>query len=149
MNCDDYQKNFSKLMDNELGEEECASVFTHMGTCPTCREFFRTSMLIQSELDELRIPEPKGLANLRSLSNKTIPTRWRPFAFVQRFRDTRIPLSFATAAIIVAMAGTLAATSLWNRSEITSAQPSERDVYIHMLPAEEVQPRMNQTTQHR
>jgi predicted anti-sigma-YlaC factor YlaD len=133
MSCDDYQKDFSKLMDNELGEEACALLFTHMGTCSTCREFFRTSMLIQSELDELRVPEPRGLSGF-NFERAGKPARTRDFlSFVRKFRDTRIPLSFATAAIVVAMAGTIAVSSLWFQTSREPVQHSEKTVYSYLL----------------
>ncbi|HTP13974.1 MAG TPA: zf-HC2 domain-containing protein, partial [Bacteroidota bacterium] len=85
MNCDDYQRDFSRLMDNELGEEECASLFTHMGTCSTCREFFRTSMLIQSDLDTLSVPEPIGLSGINVVMPEKPGLRSKSLSFVRRF----------------------------------------------------------------
>jgi hypothetical protein len=140
MNCDDYQKNFSKLMDNELSEAYCATLFTHMGTCPICREFFRTSMQIQSALDEIRVPEPNGLAALRPFGAQVpVQARLAPSLF-QRLRETKISLSFAAAAVVLVMAGTLALSSLWMRPYEIKPQPAERIVYSFLLPPVNVEP---------
>lgn len=149
MNCDDYQRNFSKLMDNELGEEECAQLFTHLGICPACREFFRTSMQIQSALDELRVPEPPGLSRLPSLRQNNVIWTNPISSFIRRLSETRIPLSFATAILVFAMAGMFALSSLWIHSHLPSEKPKERDVFIHMLPAVDIQPQpVNQKRSH-
>ena len=133
MSCDDYQKNFSKLMDNELGESECAALFTHMGTCSDCREFFRTSMQIASELDELRVPEPISLSGF-TYGQPRIPAKSHDFfSFIRTFRDTRIPLSFATAAIVITMAGTIAISSAWMKAPQNSPQTTEKVVYSYLL----------------
>ncbi len=140
MSCDDYQKNFSKLMDNELGEAECASLFTHMGTCPQCREFFRTSMQIESEMDELRVPEPTGLSGFE-YNQRPHPAKMRDFlSFVRAFRDARIPLSFATAAIVVAMAGTIAVSSAWFQRPQHDSTAGEKVVYSYLLSPVVVEP---------
>ncbi len=145
MNCDDYQRNFSKLMDNELGEEECASLFTHMGACSTCREFFRTSMLIQSEFDELRVPEPGGLLGFKYSRRDETEKVNRVLSFVRALRDTRIPLSLATAAIVVAMVGTIAVNTFWLRSSGQPVLPTERVVYSYLLSPVVVEPEPVQT----
>jgi hypothetical protein len=140
MNCDEYQRNFSKLMDNELNEADCAELFTHMGSCVACREFFRTSMQIQSAMNELSVPEPIGLgrpfSKQTSTSSKALPL----ISLYRTMHETKISLSFATAVVIVTMAGAIALSSFLMRSGRGANERAERVVYNYMLPTVYVEP---------
>ena len=140
MNCEDYQKSFSALLDNELSETECSGLFTHMGTCQECREFFRISMKIQSELNEWRIPEPARLSHNKFIQHERSTNVRDVLPVVRWFQETRISASLATAAIILAMAGTFVCGSLWGSRSKTSAPHKEQFVYSYLLSPVEVQP---------
>ena len=47
MNCEEYQQLVSKLLDNALEKEKRAAVFSHLGICEKCREFFESAMQIR------------------------------------------------------------------------------------------------------
>jgi len=47
MNCEEYQLQVSKLLDNALEKEKRADVFSHLGICERCREFFESTMHIR------------------------------------------------------------------------------------------------------
>lgn len=47
MNCEEYQQQVSKLLDNALEKEKRADVFSHLGICEKCREFFESTMQIR------------------------------------------------------------------------------------------------------
>jgi predicted anti-sigma-YlaC factor YlaD len=127
-------------MDNELGEAESALLFTHMGMCSECRQFFQLSMQIESELDALRVPEPISLPPVLPDKQKIEVAKWSFPSLMQRWGEKRIPLSFATAIVVFAMAGTFALSSLLIHPQSPITEIKERNVFIHMLPAEDVQP---------
>jgi predicted anti-sigma-YlaC factor YlaD len=47
MNCDEYQQQVSKLLDNAHEKGKAADVFSHLGVCESCREFFESTMQIR------------------------------------------------------------------------------------------------------
>jgi len=127
-------------MDNELNEPDCAELFAHMGSCAECRAFFRTSMQIQSTMDELRVPELIGRREPVLICTSTV-TKAPPFMSLYRtMRETKIPLSFAAAAVIVAMAGTIALSTFFLQSGRGTNQSTERIVYSYILPTVYVHP---------
>ena len=63
MNCREYQKLVSLLIDGELDEERKASVEQHTAVCPTCSEFYQDAVSLQSALGlSFDVSEPSGLA---------------------------------------------------------------------------------------
>jgi len=73
MTCTEYQLFISKLLDNELRQNESSSLFAHISTCEECRGFFHKcialnasfdagwrSLLADSEGKEVIIPDPKS-----------------------------------------------------------------------------------------
>lgn len=50
MKCDHYQMQIGRLLDHELPEKESPDLFAHLSTCHECREFFRASLQVSSEL---------------------------------------------------------------------------------------------------
>jgi predicted anti-sigma-YlaC factor YlaD len=50
MNCEEYQKQVSKLLDNALEKERMADVFNHLGICERCREFFESTMHLRQAM---------------------------------------------------------------------------------------------------
>ena len=74
MTCTEYQLFISKLLDNELRQNESSVLFTHLSTCEECRGFFHEcivlnasfdagsrSLLAESEGKETRISDTKSL----------------------------------------------------------------------------------------
>ncbi len=50
MNCEEYQLQVSKLLDNALEKSKAPEVFSHLGGCDRCREFFDSTLHIRSML---------------------------------------------------------------------------------------------------
>ncbi len=151
MNHLQYQEQISQLVDNELAEGKSRALFAHLSTCKECRQFLQDGMRLRTGLMTRTLEVPSRVdRNLRqNLAAEMTAAKPTKLVFVRRFRETRIPLSFATAALILMMAGTYALSSFLIRSEAISEPPQERDVYIHMLPAVDVAPHsMNQKTLH-
>ena len=72
MTCTEHQLFISKLLDNELRQNESSFLFTHISTCEECRGFFHKcialnasfdagwrSLLAESEGKEIKISDPK------------------------------------------------------------------------------------------
>lgn len=47
MNCEEYQLQVSKLLDNALEKSKTPELFSHLGGCDRCREFFESTMHIR------------------------------------------------------------------------------------------------------
>ena len=63
MNCREYQKLVSLLIDGELDQERTVSVEQHMADCPICSEFYLAAVSLQSALgSSLDVSEPSALA---------------------------------------------------------------------------------------
>jgi predicted anti-sigma-YlaC factor YlaD len=41
MNCEDYQIEIGRMLDGECDIRNASGLFTHLGLCPDCREYFR------------------------------------------------------------------------------------------------------------
>jgi predicted anti-sigma-YlaC factor YlaD len=139
MSCEYYQKNISKLLDDELPENESAELFNHLGSCGICREFFRKTIRIQSLMDELNVPEPMGLSNpvTESAVHKS-PIRNKILHY-RKFREVRIPLSIAAAVVVFVTAGTIALSSFYMRHKPEISDNSARIVYSCTLPTVYIQ----------
>ena len=60
MNCEEYQQQVSRLLDNALGKEKMADLFRHLGECEECRVFFGTSMQLRQAMRSavpMQVPE--------------------------------------------------------------------------------------------
>jgi hypothetical protein len=114
-----------------------------MGACEECREFFRKAMRIEALLDELPVPGPMRLAppvtGLETQRSKILHTIF-PY---RQFRDARIPLSVAAAALLVVIAGTIALSSFYMRPRPESGGNSARIVYSCSLPTVYIQAPQN------
>ena len=50
MKHDEFQEQISRLVDNDLHEEESTSLFTHLADCHECREFMQSILRLRSGL---------------------------------------------------------------------------------------------------
>ncbi len=60
MNCEEYQPQVSKLLDNALEKGATADLFSHLGECDACRVFFGTSMRLRQAMQSappMQVPE--------------------------------------------------------------------------------------------
>jgi predicted anti-sigma-YlaC factor YlaD len=56
MNCAEYERIISKLVDLEVKATTSGELFEHLGTCARCREFFDLVMKVNAELDNIGTP---------------------------------------------------------------------------------------------
>lgn len=50
MSCEEFGLRVSKLLDNALENDLLSDVFTHLGLCERCREFYKSTMEIRRAL---------------------------------------------------------------------------------------------------
>lgn len=151
--CATFEITISAYLDGESTEQEKQGVFLHLAECGDCRSFLESlvNMKVDSARERKAVLSPALDAQILRISRQAQPakavTSFQPragkldaLALLRRLRETKIPLSFAAAALIILMAGTFALSSYWMHSQLGAETPKERDVYIHMLPAVEVEP---------
>jgi predicted anti-sigma-YlaC factor YlaD len=139
MNCEYYQLNISKLLDQELDEENSAVLFLHMGSCAECRSFFRVMLRIESAMEVLAVPEPVGLANPVMELAIQKPIIRHKISHFRKFRETRIPLSIAAVVVVFVTAGTIALSSFFMRPRPEINDNTARIVYSYALPTVYIQ----------
>ena len=86
MECGEYQKLLSRLLDGELDEEKAAAARDHMTSCSTCAEFYASAFSIGSALGaslDAAIPSNLSVrvkqavaAERNKASTNILPARW-------------------------------------------------------------------------
>ena len=65
MNCTEYRKRISLLVDGELAEHARAPLMKHLDACPMCRAFSEEIAALDSSVRALRTPGPDPALALR------------------------------------------------------------------------------------
>src|SRR3990172_486803 len=75
MTHDHFQEQISRLLDNDLREEESTSLFTHMASCRECQEFLRSCLRLRSGLaaDSLPVPASTDKKLRQQFSQVAVP----------------------------------------------------------------------------
>lgn len=128
MNCDDYQRMISKLIDREIRHAESAAVFGHLAECALCRNFYHDLQALNSSLDRLADAVPEGM--VREFRRPSVPSMMRP----QTLWAQRIPLRLPVLALLVCVV--LASVFMSFSTET---------VYVTKLPATVVTATMSDT----
>jgi anti-sigma factor RsiW len=133
MTCDMYEEQVSALIDNELNEEEAESLFRHLSTCLSCRRSLRTVLDLRSDLKEQEPPLAPAELDEKVLQRAASEKRYvgdrKPMAMRVWKRRISIPMPVAAAITIVLIAGSVALSSLWTKTQT---------VYVTTLPVVEV-----------
>lgn len=76
MNCENILMMISLYLDNELPKEQEAFLFTHLSSCPKCREEFKQQNLIQHEIkiNKKKVPEKLEERIFNSVKKKQTPS---------------------------------------------------------------------------
>jgi anti-sigma factor RsiW len=133
MTCELYEEWISALIDRELKDEETGELFAHLSTCLKCRRSLECVLDLRSDLaDEVPLLAPKELDE-KVLRGETRPKLYagdrKPMALLLWKRRISIPLPIAASIMIVLIAGSVALSSLWSKTQT---------VYITTLPVVEV-----------
>ncbi len=124
MHCETYQKYISELVDNELNDKGNASVFRHLGECPTCRLFFHSCLKLKETVGSMSYDSLPGPGQEK--------TGWLQ-------RNLRIPLPAAAVFVVLFITG-LFGTSLHFFQKDDPVRTGEQQIiYISEYPEIEIQ----------
>jgi anti-sigma factor RsiW len=134
MNCEEYQQQVSKLLDSALEKTKSPELFSHLGVCEECREFFTATMRIRAAMlsaPPLSIPAQMetGHRLLESEQSRTVNSV-PPAAFASTPGSLQARLSRFRAAVVV---GLLVLISGLCWTEAVRNQPTERDESVQQL----------------
>ncbi len=143
MKCSDYQMCIHEFLENELNKEDRKSLFSHLGECEVCRDYFSTAALLNNTITEDKNLFPESLdEEIYSQLPKE-----NSFTFASFF-TARIPayLTYALIAIIILLSLTLFNEVNKYKDELhqTSVQLNEQkktmELLFNSLPPVEVHP---------
>jgi anti-sigma factor RsiW len=120
MDCNEYQKQISMLIDGELGESSSQALKTHLSSCSACSRSYERLEALHKTLNDVGLSwPPLGLASRVKgrLAEQSARTRGRIFASAWR----QVPL-FALIVLLAIGLGSLAGRSM---SEILLGDTSE------------------------
>ncbi len=123
MDCGEYQKHISMLIDGELGERSAEALKSHLAACPACSKTYVRMEGLDRTLNAagLSLPPPMLAARIKGrLAEKSVPLRERLFASPWR----QAPL-FAVIVLVAIGLGSLAGHSM---SEILFGDTSEANL---------------------
>jgi|WetSurMetagenome_2_1015567.scaffolds.fasta_scaffold189458_2 anti-sigma factor RsiW len=73
MNCEWYEEQISALIDHEVDDAQSAEIFSHLGTCPSCRSFLASTQRLRTILANHADTVPATLdARIRSISRMKV-----------------------------------------------------------------------------
>ena len=126
MNHTHYQELTSQFIDRELGPEDERDLFAHLGECDECRGFMKAALVLQGDI--------LGTKPVHTGSQQ--PTRT---AHVLRaVWSKRIPMPVAAMLAVIALASTVAFSTLWMRPKEKVVETKQEIVYVPRLPAIQV-----------
>ena len=140
--CEGYQLAASYYVDGELKPSERADLFGHVADCEECALFLEQAIRIRVELATGQRRHPaKDVTPLlmhtpdepavQSAQVKILPALIQRLTWPGHRRRISIPVSIAAATIIFLIAGSLALSSLWLKTQT---------IYVTTFPAVEVRP---------
>ena len=146
MKCSDYQMRIHEFFENELKKEDRKLLFSHLGECEACRDYFSAAALLNSTIVEDKNLFPESLDE--EIFSK-LPKE-KSFTFASFF-TVKIPayLAYTLVAIVILLSLTLLNEVNKYRNELlqTSAQLKEQSKTIELLynclPPVEVHPVKN------
>lgn len=143
MKCSDYQMCIHEFLENELKKENRKLLFSHLGDCEVCRDYFSTAALLNSTIveDKNLFPESLDEEILSKLPKE------KSFAF-EDFFTVKIPAYFAyvLVAIVILLSLTLLNEVNQYKNELhqTALQLNEQkrtvELLYNCLPPVEVHP---------
>jgi hypothetical protein len=133
MDCENIQRKISEWVDDELKKDEEERVFTHLGTCPRCRDFLKITVNLRTDLlKPSGIPTPEFTLARRlenSLQLKSNRMEYLP-VYLPLQRAT-IPLSVKISfllAFLLAISFFSTPTSMNGRQENSSSFESRESI---------------------
>lgn len=121
-----YQQLTSEFIDRELGSENEQELFAHLGTCDECRAFLKAALMLQGDI--------LGTKPVHTVS----PQPARTAHVLRAVWSKRIPMPVAAMLAVIALASTVAFSSLWMRPKEKVVETKQEIVYVPRLPAIQV-----------
>jgi anti-sigma factor RsiW len=121
MNHERYFDFINLYVDNELADKNSAELFAHLGTCESCRELMKATMVIRSHIANQGLAEVTSALDQRVLASvrrqaTTVREKRRWFEPVW-FTRISIPLPAAASIIFLVIVGSLLFSPLLMREE--------------------------------
>jgi predicted anti-sigma-YlaC factor YlaD len=143
MKCNDYQLCIHEFLENELKKENQKLLFSHLGECEACRNYFSTAALLNSTIVEDKNLFPESLDE-EIYSN--LPKE-KSFTF-EGFFTIKVPayLAYVLVAIVILLSFTMLNEVNHYKDELhqTSLQLNEQkrtvELLFNSLPPVEVHP---------
>jgi predicted anti-sigma-YlaC factor YlaD len=126
MNHTHYQELTSQFIDHELGPEDEKDLFVHLGTCDECRRFLKAALMLQGDI--------LGTKPVHTVS----PHPARTAHVLRAVWSKRIPMPVAAMLAVIALASTVAFSTLWMRPKEKVVETKQEVVYVSRLPAIQV-----------
>jgi predicted anti-sigma-YlaC factor YlaD len=126
MNHTDYQQLTSQFIDRELGSNDEQELFAHLATCDECRGFLKAALMLQRDILGKKPVHTASPLAARSVHN--LRTVWK----------RRVPMSIAAMLAVIALASTVALSTLWMRPKEKVIETKQEIIYIPRLPAIQV-----------
>lgn len=129
MTHDQFQEQISRLLDNDLREEESTPLFAHLSSCRECREFLQSCLRLRSGLAADSLPVPAS-------ADGKLRQRFSPVA-VPRALSARsvwsqqIAVRFPTLVLLVCLVAAGAVLAISGRSPFYEPET----IYVTRLPA--------------
>jgi predicted anti-sigma-YlaC factor YlaD len=121
-----YQELTSQFIDRELGPEDERDLFAHLGECEECRGFLKAALVLQGDI--------LGTKPIRTV----LPQQARSAYLLHAVWSKRIPMPVAAILAIIALASTVAFSTLWMRPKEKVIETKQEVVYVPRLPAIQV-----------
>lgn len=142
MKCEEYQGWISQYLDHELQDTKSNELFLHLGTCPDCREFLNSLLLLRDSLRrEIVIAAPKSLdARMKNIISKRGFQMARDRKALSRIVGKRISVSVVAAIFVLVLVATstaFVASTFFVEARIVEKKVQET-IYVVQLPQVEV-----------
>jgi anti-sigma factor RsiW len=142
MTCDKFEEQVSAVVDNELRDEEMEVLFTHLGTCRTCRQSLRSVLDLRAGL-QLQTP-PTAPAEMderilkRMLAVRRSGADRLAIPGYAWHRRISAPMPVAAGIALLLVIGSFLLSTIWFSAPQQSAKESAQAMFLNIVPTVEV-----------
>jgi len=125
MTHDEYQEMVSQYIDEELDKKNEEVLFRHLGECNQCREFFRSSLVLRSQILGTKEAAPSTLRHdfASQQTNQAVERDLLVLAW-----QRKVPLPVAASVAIILLAGGLFFSSMTMQFNEADQFPTDVDL---------------------
>lgn len=129
MTHDQFQEQISRLLDNDLREEESTTLFTHMASCLECQEFLRSCLRLRSGLAADSLPVPASTD--KKLREQFSPAAAPKAVGARSLWSRHVAVRFPALVLLVCLVAAGAVLALSGRSPFYEPET----IYVTRMPA--------------